>query len=604
MLARSVEALSGGRIAGDQAERLAKLIISYAESREERTKKRIDKLAEELAGVFKEDVKRVKGKVWDIVDFILSDMYCLARDCARDAVVRKFVAPALELIMLDKAARGVFDEREALLLFGESYATAVAGDGTVGPGEVVLTVGGELGGGVALLRLAALHLLNRLLSKELKFDVRAYVKNGSLYNIVAYGENAARFMHLLAVSAPSAGGGYLSPKFEEFVEEARVEVRLDKNSIRRTKGYNVAADLTISKGDIMIKYNVYLREDAIELQFVSTDRSRVELAARLLKFAGVSAEVRKEGGRDKWYIEVTTDMLAAGREELRKALAEIVRTAVENDLVDKKKAERWLEKLERGLTLKEGWPKYYVGLNDGALEVIYKTTDPKGIEQASQRLRDMGLEEGVDFAVKMPEEGRYGYVSVSKEGLAYAARLSVRGKDEEQRRMATEFVELILQRAREAGEDVYRKAEEIVNEGKARGSLTLKDFKKEVEVDGRKHVVKVIDGGAEFDEGRSGKKLLRIRIAAEVDGVRREYAIMFGRYGSNNAAKGFAYVSEEADAERLATVVEALTGVKPKIRRRSDGTIEVMCSRAHLDGFVRFAELAEAIMKWLKETSR
>jgi hypothetical protein len=48
-----------------------------------------------------------------------------------------------------------------------------------------------------------------------------------------------------------------------------------------------------------------------------------------LKLAGVSAEVkRREGDRDVWRVEVTTDKLAAGREELRKALAEIVRKAV------------------------------------------------------------------------------------------------------------------------------------------------------------------------------------------------------------------------------------------------------------------------------------
>ena len=123
-------------------------------------------------------------------------------------------------------------------------------------------------------------------------------------------------------------------------------------------------------------------------------------------------------------------------------------------------------------------------------------------------------------------------------------------------------------------------------------------------MEGRTYVVKVIDGGAEFDEGRSGKRLLRIMITAEVDGTKREYAITFGRYGSNNAAKGFAYVSEETDAERLAAVVEALTGVKPKIRRRSDGIIELVCGREHLEGFGRFAELTEAIMKWLMETSR
>jgi hypothetical protein len=151
-LARAVEALSGGRITGDHAEELAELIISYAESRTERTKKRIEDLAGKV-GVSKEEVQ-------DIVDFVLSDMYCLARDCARDAVVRKFVAPVLELIMLDKALRGGFDRGEALLYFGEMYATAVAGDGHVGPDEIMLTVGGELGGGAALLRLATLYLLN------------------------------------------------------------------------------------------------------------------------------------------------------------------------------------------------------------------------------------------------------------------------------------------------------------------------------------------------------------------------------------------------------------------------------------------------------------
>jgi hypothetical protein len=603
-LAEAVEALSSGRITGKYADELAQAIIRYADSHEEMRKKRIENLAEEV-GVSKEEV-------WGVVDFILSDMYCLARDCARDAVVRKFVAPALELIMLDKALRGEYSREKARLLFGEMYATAVAGDGTVGPGAIMLAVGGELGGGAALLRLAALYLLNELLSKELKFDVRTYVRNGSLYNIAAYGENAAGLMRLLAVSAPSAGGEYLSPKFDQFVEAARVEVRLDKNSIKQTKKY-VAADLIISEGGAAVKYNVYLREDAIELQFHSTDRSRAELAALLLRHAGVSAEVRKESGRDKWYVEATTDKLAAGRKELRDALAEIVKTAVEKGWVDADKAERWLEKLEKGRVLKEGWPKYYVGLHDGALEVIYKTTNSDSIKQDVQWLTNMGLVEGVHFAVKMPEEGRYGYVSILKEGLAHAAFLSVYGKDEQQRRLATRLVEYILDRAEKAGKDVYKKALEIVEEGMSRSSLTLENFKKEVEVNGKTYVVKVLGGGAEFDEGRSGKKLLRIKIRAEVgrvegghivDRVEREYEITFGRYGSNNAVRGFANVSKETDAERLAAVIEALTGVKPKIHRRSDGIIEIVCTRAHLEGFKRFAKLAKAIIEWLKETGR
>jgi hypothetical protein len=98
-LAKAVEALSGGRIASVHANKLAGLIISYAESRRREIRERIYKLAEKLVGISKEEV-------WSVVDFVLSDMYCLARDCARDKVARKFVAPALELIMLDKALNG------------------------------------------------------------------------------------------------------------------------------------------------------------------------------------------------------------------------------------------------------------------------------------------------------------------------------------------------------------------------------------------------------------------------------------------------------------------------------------------------------------------
>jgi hypothetical protein len=51
-------------------------------------------------------------------------------------------------------------------------------------------------------------------------------------------------------------------------------------------------------------------------------------------------------------------------------------------------------------------------------------------------------------------------------------------------------------------------------------------------------------------------------------------------------------------------VIERLTGVKPRIIERSDGTIELVCGRKHLDGFMRYAELADTIARWLGETSR
>ena len=95
-----------------------------------------------------------------------------------------------------------------------------------------------------------------------------------------------------------------------------------------------------------------------------------------------------------------------------------------------------------------------------------------------------------------------------------------------------------------------------------------------------------------------------------MDRVVREYTITYSRRGRNNAAEGYAVARAdapdgwEADAERFSALMKALTGKRPRIRRKSDGTIELVCGRGHLDGFARFAELADAIERWLKETGR
>jgi hypothetical protein len=526
---------------------------------------------------------------------VRSELEALRDRLNDDKIAREVVVPALLLIQAERL--GV--NETTLRYFAAVASGAIGGDGYVSAAmkKVVLASGKRE---IALLWKAAFAA----------HGIEAKVLGvGSEHRVIVSGGNAARLAGLyFRYGSPLLEGEdrLKNHKLAEAVELGAegLDIRWERLR-RRTPSGLVAADLTISAGDIKVKYNVYLRENTIMLEFASSNRSRAELAARLLKLAGVSAEVKKEGGRGAWYVRATTDKLAAGREELRKAIAEVVRRAMENGWVEAGKAEGWLEKLKRGRVLKEGWPKYEVRLaRSGALEVKFGSTSLDGIQREAQRLENMGLVKGAHFTVKMPEEGREGYVSVLKEGLAYAARLSVYGKDEQQRRLAADFVEYILQRAWKEDKDVYRKAEEIVKEGMSRGSLRLEGFKKEVEVDGRKYVVNIISGGAEFDVGKTGKKLLRIRITAEVDGTRREYAITFGRYGSNNAAKGFAYVSEETDAERLAAVVEALTGVKPKIRRRSDGIIELVCGRAHLEGFVRFAELAGAIARWLEETGR
>ena len=51
-------------------------------------------------------------------------------------------------------------------------------------------------------------------------------------------------------------------------------------------------------------------------------------------------------------------------------------------------------------------------------------------------------------------------------------------------------------------------------------------------------------------------------------------------------------------------MVETLTGKRPKVYRMKNGKIIMECGREHLEGFRRYAELAEAIEKWLEAASR
>jgi hypothetical protein len=391
----------------------------------------------EVIDAVKKRLKDVKvGSDFDLAG-ALKELEGLKSRLADDKIAREVVAPALLLIQVERL--GI--NETTLMYFAAAVSGAIGGDGYVSAArkEVGLTSGER---GIALLWKAAFA------AHGIKAEVRSA---GRGFNVVASGDGAARLARLYFLyGSPLLEGDerIINHKLAEAVELGAEGLDIRWEGLRkRTEDSPVAADLIISVGGVAVKYNVYLRRDKIVLQFQSTDRSRVELAARLLRLAGVTAEVRKEGGRDVWYVRATTDKLAAGREELRKAIADFVRSAVKNE----KKAERWLEKLEKGRVLKEGWPKYYVGLSGGgALEVKYQSTNPNSVEQEAQRLEKMGLKRGVHFTVKMPKGGKKGYVSILKEGLAYLAWLSVRGKDKELRELAATYVELILQRAKDA----------------------------------------------------------------------------------------------------------------------------------------------------------
>ncbi len=559
-----------------------------------------------------DDLKRWVVENWDgVVDAavrrlgegVRSELEALRDKLNDDKVAREVVAPALLLIQAERL--GV--NETTLRYFGAVISGAIGGDGSVSAvrKEVVLTSGEHE---IALLWAAAFAAHG--------IKAKAEKTGGYTFQAVASGDDAARLANLYFLyGAPLLKGDerIINHKLAEAVELGAKGLAIRWEGLkRRTENGPVAADLIISAGGAVVKYSIYLRHNEIELRFNSTNRSHVELAARLLRFAGVDVEVKvkkRKGKRDEWYVTATTNMLAAGREELRKALAEIVETARSKGWVDEKKAERWLKKLESGITLIEGWSMYYVGLVHGALEVIHNSTDPNSIRREVQRLKEMGLEEGRHFTVKMPEDGGIGYVRVLKEGLAYIAWLSVYG-NKEQRKLAEAFIELILQRAEDVDTEVRKKAKEILEKGEEWSSLTLERFEKKVEINGREYTVKVLGWSTELEESQHGKKLLRLKITAEVNGVRSDYTITFSRHKTNNKVEGFAYAradapgGREADAERLAALIKALTGKEPRIRRKSDGVIVIACSRAHLDGFARYAEFAGAIEEWLKETSR
>jgi tetratricopeptide (TPR) repeat protein len=542
--------------------------------------------------LLKEDVEIGSG--FDLAG-ALKKLEGLKSELGDDKTARKVIAPALLLIQAERL--GV--NEETLSYFAAVISDAVGGDGFVSAAmRVVILTSGERE--IDLLWAATLAA----------YGIKTKAVNvGSGYQVVASGDDAVKLADLYFLYGPPLLEGDEKVINHKLVEVVRLGARglgISWERLRPTKSGG-AADLIISVSGAAVKYNVYLRGDAIVLKFQSTNRGRVELAARLLRLAGVTAEVKREGVEGMWYIEVTTDKLAAGREELRKVLAEIVKRAVENDLVDAGKAEGWLVKLEEGLVLAEELSKYGMWLSGGgALIIRFGSTSRDSIEQEAAWLEKMGLREGRHFSVKMPEGGKNGYVSILREGLAHAAWLSVRGSGEQQK-LAADFVKYILERAKKKGGAFYEKVKEIIDEGMSRGSLTLEGFEKRVEVNGEEHTVKVEGWSAELEKGKSGKPLLRIKITAKVDDVLREYAITYGRY-DGNTAKAFAYASadapggREADAKRFAAVIKALTGREPGVYLRSDGTIEIECGREHLDGFWRYKELADAIEKWLEQT--
>ena len=60
----------------------------------------------------------------------------------------------------------------------------------------------------------------------------------------------------------------------------------------------------------------------------------------------------------------------------------------------------------------------------------------------------------------------------------------------------------------------------------------------------------------------------------------------------------------EVDAVRFAALIEALTGRESKVCQRGNSRVMTERYRGHLDGFKRYAELADAIVRRLEGMRR
>ncbi len=202
---------------------------------------------------------------WDVVveaavrrlgEGVRSELEALRDKLNDDKVAREVVAPALLLIQAEKL--GV--NETTLKYFGALASGAIGGDGYVSAAErkVVLASGKRA---VAQLWAAALAAHD--------IETKTAKAKGA-FQVVASGGDAAGLAGLYFLYGPPLLEGddrLKNHKLAEAVELGAEGLDIRWEGLRRTEGGRVAADLTISAAGVAVKYNVYLRKNAIELNF-------------------------------------------------------------------------------------------------------------------------------------------------------------------------------------------------------------------------------------------------------------------------------------------------------------------------------------------------
>jgi hypothetical protein len=446
------------------------------------------------------------------------------------------------------------------------------------------------------------------LLRELGYEPKMYKAENTVH-IRLYGEEAKKFawdalpylVGLERMLEVVKSDEQIYSKVEKLIDMAKAE-KVKAQVEGFTIGKRARARLVIEADGAVAEYAIRLGENnKVELRFDTTDREEAERRAAVLRAVGVKAEVKKEGSRDVWYINVTTNALAADsvHEEVRRAVAEFLRQCRDVGAIGEETYRRLAAKFERGVP-KWGDIRFSLWLKkDGSVVVEYQPSDPESYNKAVELLRGLGMRNGcegewcfVHYTAREPEGGRQGYIRITADGLRYIGWLASRGDER-----AQWLKETLLKEAEAKGEEVRRRLEEYFREGEQWGSVKP-PFESEVEVEGRGVRVRV-EAVEAWRERKERKEHLVVKIRAKVVEGNSEVAVeKEARFykTSRGMIKGYVNIyagaegGREADYQRTAAVLKAL-GVE-KWRREER---QMKLTRGALDVFMRLEPVCAAL---------
>jgi hypothetical protein len=486
---------------------------------------------------------------------------------------------------------------------------AVLGDGSVFRNEVVLTVG--RGDKMSAEDKAALYYA---LLRELGYQPKMYKERGAVF-IRLYGDETKRFArdalpHLVGLERlleVVRSDEQIYSKVEKLIDMAKAgKVRARIESFT-TEGREPRARLVIEADSVTAEYLIYLRKDnTVVLRLDTTNHEEAVRRAAVLRAVGARAEVGKtydkSRGRDVWLVRVYINALAAEsvHEAVRKAVADFLRQCREVGMLAEDTYRRLAGKFERGLP-EWGEVRFSVWLTkNGAVEVVYRPSDPESFREAVELLRGLGLRDRCDgewcfvhFTAREPGTGERGFVRITVDGLRYIGWLALHGDER-----AQWLKEALLKEAEARGVEVRRRLEQYFREGEQWGT-TKPPIEREVEVEGRRLKVRIEEVEAGVERGET-KELLVVKVRAKVFEEGREISLEKEvKFYKESGGKINGYVNIHADTEderevdylRTAALLKAL-GVEGWSRQKKG---RIRLTGGALDAFMHLDPVCRAL---------